>query len=143
MEHKFEKESINKNIVTRKKAQLLGKRTKAQRQTAQKNRWAHGASKITTEDRLEQMQVGESPTARMPSLEGTSMGHYYRNAPAWNTHDKEMVVRMPPSGRTSASQRISGQTSHLKSQQRNTAKRHWPDCTHDTISPEPSTPMKG
>ena len=71
------------------------------------------------------------------------MGHHYRNAPAWNTHDNEMAVRMPPSERTSASQRIFGQTNHLKSQPRNTAKRHWPDCTHDTISPELSTPHKG
>ena len=51
--NKFEKESINKNVVTRETAQLFGRHTKAQRQTAQKTRWAHGASKIMTEDRLE------------------------------------------------------------------------------------------
>lgn len=55
----------------------------------------------------------------------------------------EMAVRMPPVGRTSASQRTSGQTCHLKSQLKNTARCHWPNREHSAISSEPSIPQVG
>lgn len=94
--NKMEKESKNKKIVTRETAQLFGRHTKAQRQTAQKTKRVHGASKMMIEDRLEQMQIRENPhpegtstpmkslAARMPSLEETSMGHHYQSAPTWD-----------------------------------------------------------
>ena len=87
----------------------------------------------------------------MPLPKGTSVNLHHHNTLTWDTHKNEiaatwnaykneMAVRMPPNGGTSASQRISGQTNHPKPLQRDTAKHHQPDFTHNMTSLELNTP---
>ena len=76
----------------------------------------------------------ESPTDRMPSLEGTSVGSHCQVTPSWGNFNDKMADRMPPLGGTSASQVIPSQFDYPKLSQN--AMSNQPTQKHHATTPQ-------